>query len=244
MDELDAVRKDIAPTGMLRISLNFGNPVLVQRDDAGEPKGISPALAVELARRLGLNFEFLKWERAEDSFQSAVKEIADVCFVANDPARASEIAFTAPYVSIAGVYVVAKDSRFHSPEDVDQTGVRVGVAKGSAYDLFLTREARNLELERVIGGGNVPPLITSGKVDVLAGIGQPMQAFVAATPGYRLIDPPFMEINQAMGLPNGRPAAADYLKRFVEDVKASGFVRDVLDRNGQSDVAVARPATA
>lgn len=241
MDDLNAVRKDIAPTGKLRVSLNFGNKVLVQRDENSAPKGITPALGRELARRLELELQFLEFERAEESFQSAVTAITDVCFVANDPTRAAEISFTAPYVSIAGVYVVPTGSRFQTPADVDQPGVKVGVSQGSAYDLFLTREAKNLELVRIKGSDKVTSLITSGQVDVLAGVGQPMEAFVAATPGYRRLAEPFMEINQAMGLPNGRPVATAYLKRFVEDVKASGFVADVLRRNGQPDVAVARP---
>ena len=83
--------------------------------------------------------------------------------------------------------------------------------------------------------------LVAGTVDVAAGIQQPMEKFVKSTPGYRLLPEPFMEITQAMGTVGSRPPeVVAYLKTFIEDVKSSGFVRSVLDANGQSDVAVAR----
>jgi polar amino acid transport system substrate-binding protein len=36
-----------------------------------------------------------------------------------------------------------------------------------------------------------------------------------------------------MGTPQGRPAGAAYLKAFVEEMKASGFVADALRRSNQ-----------
>lgn len=236
-----ALLEELAPTGRLRAALNFGNQVLVQRADDGSAKGITPALARELGRRLGLDVDFVPHKRAEEVFDTRNDGVWDVCFLANEPVRAAEIAFTAPYVSISGVYAVPQVSPFNDPGSVDKAGVRIGVGKGSAYDLFLTRTLKHAEFVRIESATGIPALLIEGKADVAAGIQQPMEEFAASTPGYRIIAEPFMEISQAMALPNGRRLAADYLKRFVEDVKASGFVRDVLDRNGQKDVAVARP---
>ena len=237
-----AVIRELAPTGRLRVALNFGNKVLVQRADDGSAKGITPALAKELGKRLLLEVDFVPHERAEAVFDSCKTGVWDICFLASDPSRAAEIGFTAPYVTIAGVYVVPDGSSFADVQSVDQPGVRIGVSQGSAYDLFLTRAIKQAELVRIMGANAIPSLLLDGKADVAAGIQQPMEEFVAATPGYRVITEPFMEITQAMGVPASRTLAVKYLKRFVEDVKSSGFVRDVLDRNGQSDVAVARPA--
>jgi polar amino acid transport system substrate-binding protein len=236
------VIREIAPTGRLRAALNFGNKVLVQRAGDGSPKGITPALATELGKRLGLEVDFVPHERAEAVFESGKTGVWDVCFLASDPSRATEIGFTAPYVTIAGVYVVAEASSFTDVQSVDRTGVRIGVSQGSAYDLFLTRAIKQAELVRITGAHAIPSLLLEEKADVAAGIQQPMEEFVAAMPGYRVISEPFMEITQAMGAPAARKLAVKYLARFIEDVKSSGFVRDVLDRNGQSDVAVARSA--
>jgi polar amino acid transport system substrate-binding protein len=239
-----AMIRELAPTGRLRAAINFGNPVLAQRDAGGAAKGISPALAKEMGRRLGLDVDFVVYERAGAVFDAGRTGAWDICFLARDPARATEIGFSAPYVAIAGVYVIADTSSFASVLDVDRPGVRIGVSQGSAYDLFLTRAIKHAKLIRVVGADAVTPLILDGSVHVAAGVQQPMEAFVASTPGYRIIAEPFMEISQAMGVPAARTLATRYLRRFVEDVKASGFVREVLDRNGQGDVAVGRPEPA
>ena len=45
----------LAPSGTLRVAINFGNTVLAQPDPAtGVPRGVSAELAAELGRRLGL----------------------------------------------------------------------------------------------------------------------------------------------------------------------------------------------
>lgn len=239
IDQSDTIR-ELAPTGRLRAAINFGNTVLVQRGADGAAKGISPALARELAGKLGLEVDFVPYERAGAVFDDAGTGAWDVCFLARDPVRAAEIAFSAPYVAIAGVYVVADTSAFTGVLDVDRPGVRIGVSQGSAYDLFLTRAIKQATLVRVVGADAVAPLLPEGRVHVAAGIQKPREAFVTATPGYRIIPEPFMEIGQAMGVPAERALAARYLKRFVEDAKASGFVRKVLDANGQHEVAVGR----
>ena len=37
---------------------------------------------------------------------------------------------------------------------------------------------------------------------------------------------------KAIGAPKGRPAGAQYLRDFVAEVKASGFVAELIERNG------------
>jgi hypothetical protein len=61
-------------------------------------------------------------------------------------------------------------------------------------------------------------------------------------PGARMLDGQFTAVQQAVGTPKARTAAAAYLKAFVEDVKASGFVGEAITRNGSQGVSVAPPA--
>ena len=79
----------------------------------------------------------------------------DVCFLAIDPLRATEIAFTTPYVVIEGVYMVAR--RFAASARNDEmwiaAGTRVGVIVGSAYDLFLSRELKQATIVRAADAG-------------------------------------------------------------------------------------------
>lgn len=226
-----AALADLAPTGKLRAAINYGNPVLARRDTDG-PGGISADLARELARRLGVSIEFVTYDAAGKVVQGLEANSAwDVCFLAIDPLRAQTIAFTAPYVVIKGVYMVADDSQLRNNADVDRAGVRVGATVGSAYDLFLTRELKHATIVRAAEIGPVMALWDGGQLDAVAGVKPQLAALSAKRPGTRLLPERFMAINQAMGLPAGREAAARYLRAFVDDVKANGFVAEAFVRN-------------
>jgi polar amino acid transport system substrate-binding protein len=157
---------DLAPTGVLRASINLGNPVLAQgTPDA--PAGVTVDIAREIAARLGVPVSFLCFDAARKSFEAMTTGLADICFLAVDPARAAEVAFTAPYVVIEGVYAVPTDSAFTTPADVDSPGVRIGVKQGSAYDLFL---ARTLQHATVVRGTDGVDAFRSEHLDAAAGI--------------------------------------------------------------------------
>jgi polar amino acid transport system substrate-binding protein len=235
------VVKELAPTGTLRVAINLGNVVLVQKDAAtGQLNGASPDLARELGGRLGVGVALAPFDAAGKAFEALKAGLIDIVFLAIEPVRAAEIAFTAPYVIIEGVYVVPQDSPLKTVADVDRAGVRIGVNKNSAYDLYLTRTLKHATLMR---GESGVDLFLHDKLEAAGGIKQPLAAFVKANPDVRMIDGRFMEIRQAMGTPLGRPAGARYLRAFVEEMKASGFVADALKRSNQPDAAVA-PAEA
>jgi polar amino acid transport system substrate-binding protein len=233
------VRADLAPTGALRASINLGNPVLAQ-GTADDPGGVTVDIAREIGRRLEVPVELVCFDAARKSFEAMATGLADICFLAVDPARATEVAFTAPYVVIEGVYAVPRDSALSTVDEVDSPGVRIGVKQGSAYDLYLTRELRNATVVR--GDEGVDVFLAEG-LEAAAGIRQPIARFVAATPDVRLIDQRFMEIRQAVGTTkNRRPETVAFLHDLVEDLKANGFVADSLLRSGQPDASVAPPA--
>jgi polar amino acid transport system substrate-binding protein len=239
------VVKALAPSGTLRAALNFGNTVLVQRgENGGEPRGITPALAREMARRLGVSLKFVPFEQAGLVFDAlkADPNAWDVSFLAIDPKRASEISFTAPYVQIDGVYVVRKDSPAKSGEELDRDGTCIAAGKDSAYDLFLTRNLKNAKLVRGQGLKETLALFLRDRLDALAGVKQQMVDVVKNNPGLRLVPGRFMTIEQAMGMPKGREAGAHYLHAFVEEMKATGFVAKALRESGQDESAAAPPA--
>ena len=236
------VLKDLAPTGKLRAAINLGNMVLAQKDPAtGQPKGITPDLARELGRRLGVPVELVPFDAAGKVFEAVKTGALDVMFLAIEPVRANEIAFTAPYVLIEGVYMVPKDSKIASVADVDRDGIRIGVSRNSAYDLYLTRTLKHATLVR---GDDGIALFVKDKLDAAGGVKQPLVAYAKTNPNVRILDGRFMEIRQAMGTPRGRgEAGARYLGAFIEEMKASGFVADALKRSNQPDAAVAPPAS-
>lgn len=232
-----AVVKDLAPTGKLRVAINLGNIVLAQKDPAtGEPRGVTADLAKELGKRLGVPVAFNLFDGAGKVFEGVKGGGIDILFLAIEPVRAAEIAFTAPYVLIEGVYMVPKDSALNSVADVDKAGVRIAVNKGSAYDLFLTRSLKNATLVR---GEDGVATFKKDKLEVAAGVKQPIVLYAKTDPDVRVLDGRFMDIRQAMGTPQGRPAGAAYLREFIEEMKASGFVADALKRSNQPDATVA-----
>jgi len=223
---------DLAPTGKLRAAINFGNPVLATKDPAtGEPGGISADLARELGRRLGVPIEFVRYDSAGKVVQGLESAAWDVCFLAIDPLRAADISFTAAYVVIEGVYMVADASPFQSNSDIDRPRRRLGVVVGSAYDLYLSRELKQATIVRASGIDDVVELWAAGKLDAIAGVKPLLEAIAKRLPGVRLLPERFMAINQAMGTPRGRDAGAEYLNHFIAEMKASGFVAQAFVRH-------------
>jgi polar amino acid transport system substrate-binding protein len=235
-----SVSSDLAPTGKLRVGINYGNPVLATRDPAsGELCGVAVDLAQELGRRVGLPVDLVGFESAGKMVEGLRAGAWDIAFLAVDPDRAADLSFTAPYIEIEGTYLVPAQSPIQSIAEVDREGVRVGISANSAYDLFLSRSLRHAQPVRAPDPSAAFQLIVEGKVDVVAGVKQHLLANAEKLPGARVLDGRFMAIQQALGIPKARQAGAIYLREFIEDVKASGFVAQAIAKAGIRGVSVA-----
>ena len=233
------LRSDLAPTGKLRVGINYGNPVLATRDGfSGELRGVAVDLARELGTRTGLPVELVPFESAGKMFDAVKAGAWDVAFLAIDPGRADQISFTAPYIEIEGTYLVLPGSPLRAIADIDRAGVRVGVSANSAYDLFLSRSLQHARLLRAPTPDAAFELILGGKVDVIAGVRQHLVANAGKLPGARVLEGRFMAIQQALGIPKGREEGAKYLCEFIEDVKASGLVARAIEKAGVRGVTV------
>src|SRR5215216_1300763 len=230
------VVRDLAPTGKLRAAINFGNTVLAQREPFG---GVSVELARELGRRLRVPVEFVTYDAAGKVTADTTSNVWDIAFVARDPERAKDIEFTAAYVIIEGAYLVPNGSPLQKNEDVDRDGVRIAVGRGSAYDLWLSRNLKRATLVRAPTSPASIELFAKDRLEVAAGVKQPIVEYARSHPEMRVLPGRFMVIEQAMAVPRGRPAAARYLREFIDEMKASGFVAAGLQRSGQRDAAVA-----
>ncbi len=239
-----AVTAAFTPTGVLRASINLGNPILAHAGPDEAPGGVSVDLAQALAKRLGVPLELVVFKTAGQSVEAVTQDKADVGFFAVDPVRGAGIGFSAPYVLIEGCYMVRNDSPLLRNEDVDRAGTRVVVGAGSAYDLHLTRELKAATIVRAPSSPAVVDVFVEQRADVAAGVKQQLQADAMRHPGHRLLPGRFMVIQQAMGCPKGRgEAVRAFLAAFVEDMKADGFVAAALKRHGIEGASVAPPAT-
>ncbi|MGF6535608.1 MULTISPECIES: ABC transporter substrate-binding protein [Paraburkholderia] len=238
-----SVIQAFTPAGKLRASINLGNPILAGKDASGTVVGVSVDLARAFAAKLGVELELVVFDAAGKSVQAVSEERADFGFFAVDPLRGETIAFTEPYVLIEGYYLVRDASPIRDNADVDQPQHRVAVGKGSAYDLFLTRELKHAQIVRAPTSPTVVQTFLDENLEVAAGVKQQLEADARNASGLRLIDERFMVIRQAMGVPKSRGAAAAHaLHAFVEEMKASGFVAEALERHGIVGATVAPAA--
>jgi polar amino acid transport system substrate-binding protein len=238
-----SVIQAFAPAGKLRASINLGNPILAGKDASGTVVGFSVDLARAFAAKLGVELELVVFDAAGKSVQAVSEERADFGFFAVDPLRGETIAFTEPYVLIEGYYLVRDASPIRDNADVDQPQHRVAVGKGSAYDLFLTRELKHAQIVRAPTSPTVVQTFLDENLEVAAGVKQQLEADARNASGLRLLDERFMVIRQAMGVPKSRGAAAEHaLHAFVAEMKASGFVAEALERHGIVGATVAPAA--
>jgi polar amino acid transport system substrate-binding protein len=234
------IQDAFTPTGALRAAINLGNPILAGLAAQGVPSGVSVDLATRLAERLEAKLELLVFDAAGKSVAAVTDEKADVGFFAIDPLRGNGLHFTRPYILIEGSYLVRDSSPLTENAQVDVSGTTVMVGKGSAYDLYLTRELKHATIFRADTSPRVVDEFLAQEADVAAGVRQQLEADALRHPGLRLLPGRFMVIEQAMGMPRGRSEqAAEFLCQFVEEMKRCGFVADAMRRHGIQGARVA-----
>lgn len=244
MTQIDAaLRQAFCPTGPLRACINTGNRVLAGLDTQGRPAGVSVDLACDLAARLDVELELIIVDTAGKSVDTVGRRKADVGFFAIDPLRGADIAFSEPYVLIEGCYMVREESPIQDAAQVDQPGITVVVGKGSAYDLYLTRNLGQAKLDWALTSQLVTQTFLTGSADVAAGVRQQLEADMKQIGGLRLLPGHFMVIRQAVGVNRAAgEAAVRWLTAFVEARKADGFVADALRRHAVEGATVAPAA--
>jgi polar amino acid transport system substrate-binding protein len=240
--DASAAAKALAPSGTLRAAINFGNPILAKRGQGVEPpSGVSVDIARELGAKLGVPVQLVTFEAAGKVVEALKAGSLDLVFVAIDPVRGADIAYSAPYVIIEGSYMVPKNSSIQRNDQVDAPGNRIVVGAGSAYDLYLIRELKKATLVRANSSPLVVDKLVVEKFEVAAGVRQQLEADAKRFPGVRLLEGRFMQIDQALGVPKtgNREEGVPYLRAFVEDLKRSGFVDSSLKRHRIEGAAVA-----
>ena len=232
--------QELAPTGRLRVALNFGNIVLAQRDPAGgDPKGIAVDLARALGRELQLPVDFIGFDAAGKVVEALSGNLWDLSFLAIDAAREQTMTFTSPYLMIEGTYLVKSVSAFRQAADLDRPGLRIAVGSGAAYELYLTRTLQHAQLIRKPTAAEAFQSFLDEDMDAVGGVRQVVTTFARRQGGLRVLDDSFMSIGQAMAIPIGKPRAVAFLNQLIEAKKADGTIAESLARSGQGG---AKPA--
>ncbi len=229
----DVIRSQLAPTGKLRAAINLGNFLLVTgKSPNGDPEGVSPDMAAEVARRIGVEVEYVPMATPAEIADSAGKDVWDIGNIGAEPQRAKVMDFTAAYAEIQATYLVPAGSSIESVEDVDKPGVTIAVSARSAYDLWLENNIKHAELRRAEGLDASFDLFVKEGLDVLAGLRPRLVDDVKRLPGARVLDGQFTAVQQAIGLGKDRPEAAEFLRKFVEEAKTTGLVARLIEKHG------------
>ena len=238
-----AVASELAPTGVLRAAINLSNFLLVTgRSPSGDPEGVAPDLARAIADRLGVPVRYVTFERPSLLADAAGTDVWDIGLIGAEPARAEKIAFTAAYVEIEATYLVPKGSPLTDLAQVDRIGVRIAVTAGAAYDLWLERNIQHATLVRSNSSRSAWQQFTEDKLDALAGLRPGLLSDVANLPGSRILDGQFTAVQQAVGTLRSNTAGAEFLRKFVEEAKASGLVASLIEKHHVNGLSVAPPA--
>lgn len=242
-DITPAVRADLAPSGKLRAGINYGNFILATKDrTTGESRGVAVDLLHEIGRRLGVPVEIVSYDSVAVMGDAAPTGVWDIAFLGSDPQREALMTFTAAYLEIEATYLVPAGSPLRTAADVDREGVRVAAPARANYELFLSRNLKRARLVSAQGADAAFDLLATGQVEALAGLTQALLGLMPKLPGSRIVDGRFMGVQQSIAVPKGHDAGVTYLRRVVEDAKASGLVARAIERTGAKGVSVAPAA--
>jgi polar amino acid transport system substrate-binding protein len=234
---------DLAPTGVLRAGINLSNLLLVTgRSAAGDPTGVAPDVAAEIARRLNVPITYLPFKSPGELADAAVGGVWDIGLIGAEPQRAKTIAFTAAYTEIEATYLVPSGSPLKTIAEVDAAGVRIAVTGRTAYGLWLDRNIKHAELVRSETLDSAYEQFVRDRLEALAGLRPRLLADAAKLPGARILDGRFTAVQQAVGTPKKNTAGAAFLRDFVEEAKASGLIASLIERHKVSGLSVAPPA--
>jgi len=234
---------ELAPTGVLRAAINLSNFLLVTgRSAAGDPEGVAPDMAREIASRLGVSVRYVPFKTPGELADAAASGLWDVGLIGAEPQRAEAIAFTPAYCEIEATYLVRAASPLRSIAAVDAAGVRIAVTARTAYGLWLDRNIKHAALVHADTIDGALQQFQRDKLDALAGLKPRLLTDLEKLPGTRLIDGKFMSVQQAIGTPRRNIAAPAFLRSFVEEAKASGLVAGLIERHKVRGLSVAPPA--
>jgi polar amino acid transport system substrate-binding protein len=206
---------------------------------SGDPQGVAPDMAAEIARRLGVPVAYVQFERPSKLADAAGTNTWDIGLIGAEPQRAEKITFTAAYCEIEATYLVQKGSPIANIADVDRPGMRITVRRGAAYDLWLERNIKQAKVLRSDSADGPFDQFVAENLEAYAALRPQLLTDVEKLPGSRILPGNFMTVQQAIGTAKPNTAGAKFLSEFVEDAKRSGLVARLIEKHRVKGLSVA-----
>ncbi len=219
----------------------MGNFLLVTGKTAsGDPQGVAPDLAAEIARRLNVPVAYVKFDRPSHLADAAGANIWDIGLIGVEPQRAEKIAFTPAYCEIEATYLVPNGSPISSLADVDRPGVRITVRRGAAYDLGLERNVKHATILRSDSADAPFNQFVNERLEAYASLRPQLLTDAEKLPGSKILPGNFMTVQQAIGTAKPNTAGTAFLSEFVAEAKKSGLVARLIEKHHVKGLSVAR----
>jgi polar amino acid transport system substrate-binding protein len=223
----------LAPSGKLRVGVYPGSPTsMIQDASSGQRNGVTYDLGTELAKRLGVPFEPVVFQRVAEVVDALKSGQIDFTITNASPARVKDLDFTPTLIDLELGYIVLPGSPVSALADVDRPGIRVGVSEGSTSLSTLTREFKNATVVTAPSLKSAMDMLSQKKIDAFATNKAILFEMTDELPGSRVLDGRWGLEHLAMAIPKGRDAAMPYLRKFADDVRSEGLVKRAVERAG------------
>jgi polar amino acid transport system substrate-binding protein len=235
----------LAPTGTLRAAYLQGNPAQAVQDPAtGEVRGASADIARELARQADVPVAILPVQGVQGVIDAVRTGKADIGFIAYEPSRAGTVEFSQTYMLVGQTFIVPEASPIRSVADIDQTGRRIGAGRSDSIGLYLMRTLSRAAFVDCPDDGFVEGrrMLAAGEIDAFGANRQRLTTAARDMRGYRVLPDNLYGVPQTIIVPKGKPAALITVNRFIDEVRASGFLKAAIERSGVIGVEVAPPS--
>jgi polar amino acid transport system substrate-binding protein len=232
----------LAPTGHLRIGVYPGSPTSMVTDaSTGQIHGVTYDLGRELAARLNVPTEYLTFPRIADVLDAMKQGHVDVTVTNASPARANDVSFSEPLLSIELGYLVPANSPISRADELDRSEIQIGVTKGGTSDRILPARFKNAKIIPAESVKLAIEMLRRGELDAYATNKAILFEMSDSLPGARVLDGNWGLEHMAIAIPKGREQGLPFVARFVQEVQASGLLAQLQRQAGLRGAAKAKP---
>ncbi|WP_416358128.1 hypothetical protein ACLNGM_09505 [Aureimonas phyllosphaerae] len=210
----EAARRELLPTGRLRLGVNVANAEMASERSPGTFEG----KAIDLARRLEAD-----WRIAVEIVPFApggaiLDDMAawDAAILAVEPSRLDRLHFLPAFATVDATLATLTHPSIARCGDADADGVRIAVVRGAAYTAHLEHTFAHGELVAFDSPKAARAAMLSGDCQFVAGIRSTLKVFAHEHPDVRLMEDDILRVPQALAIPLGRPHAQAVLEAWFQ----------------------------
>jgi polar amino acid transport system substrate-binding protein len=225
---------DIAPGGTLRAVYLASNPAQAVQDRAtGAIRGASADLARELGRRINMPVEIKPVADPKAVIDAVSEGAADIGFVAFEPSRVGTVEFSQTYMLVRQSFLVLEGSSIRAIPDVDRANQKIAGTRNDSITLFMKRKFRHATLLEIDNDpAEIKRLLLAKEIDAFGANRQRLTNLMKDAAGLRMLPDSLFGVPQTIIVPKGKPEVLNTVNRFIDDVRASGFLKTAIDKSG------------